>query len=201
MSKLNIAAFHTDTRALGPGVRSVVWFQGCPFRCQGCFSTDWIPDIPNLLVEAGALAHELVSSTCEGVTISGGEPFHQSHGLLELIEHIKRIEPNYSIILYTGFTKAQLERSHHAGIHAKIIALADVLIDGLYHEKSNDNAGLRGSTNQVVHDLSGRYADYNFHTGQRRQEYVIKESTVQIVGLPDIIGGGFVRDQLVELIR
>jgi pyruvate-formate lyase-activating enzyme len=34
------------TRALGPGLRSAVWVQGCPFRCTGCIAPDWIPPLP-----------------------------------------------------------------------------------------------------------------------------------------------------------
>src|SRR5690348_11966108 len=33
---VRVAATCTGTRALGPGLRSVVWVQGCPFRCAGC---------------------------------------------------------------------------------------------------------------------------------------------------------------------
>jgi pyruvate-formate lyase-activating enzyme len=42
---LNIAATCQATYALGPGLRSAVWVQGCPFRCPGCISPDWVKEI------------------------------------------------------------------------------------------------------------------------------------------------------------
>lgn len=43
---LNVAATRVGTRTLGPGVRSVVWVQGCPFHCLGCLAPEWIPNAP-----------------------------------------------------------------------------------------------------------------------------------------------------------
>lgn len=43
---INVAEICLGTRALGPGLRSALWVQGCPFRCPGCVAPDWIPDRP-----------------------------------------------------------------------------------------------------------------------------------------------------------
>jgi len=46
MLEVQVAETCIGTRALGPGLRSVVWVQGCPFSCAGCIAPDWIPRSP-----------------------------------------------------------------------------------------------------------------------------------------------------------
>ena len=33
-----IAGIETGGLAEGPGPRTVIWFQGCPIRCPGCYN-------------------------------------------------------------------------------------------------------------------------------------------------------------------
>ena len=79
----------------GPGIRIVVFFQGCPLRCCFCHNPDtWIPgnnhkmnakDIVDVIrkyrsyIEMGG-----------GVTFSGGEPLLQSEFLLEVLKLCKK---------------------------------------------------------------------------------------------------------------
>lgn len=79
----------------GPGIRVVVFFQGCPLRCCFCHNPDtWIPgnnhemnakDIVDVIrkyrsyIEMGG-----------GVTFSGGEPLLQSEFLLEVLKLCKK---------------------------------------------------------------------------------------------------------------
>lgn len=77
----------------GPGTRFVVFFQGCPMRCQYCHN----PDTWN--VEGGTLrtAEELLAEydSCKefyksgGITCTGGEPMLQIDFLTELFEKAK----------------------------------------------------------------------------------------------------------------
>jgi len=53
---LNIAASVVGTITLGPGLRSVIWVQGCPFHCEGCISPEWIVDKEAHLVKPDILA-------------------------------------------------------------------------------------------------------------------------------------------------
>ena len=50
---VNVAETCVGTRALGPGIRSVVWVQGCPLHCRGCVAPDWIPQRQARLVPRG----------------------------------------------------------------------------------------------------------------------------------------------------
>jgi len=40
---LQIHKFLSHSRANGPGVRAVLWVQGCTLGCQGCFNSAMLP--------------------------------------------------------------------------------------------------------------------------------------------------------------
>lgn len=74
----------------GPGIRYVVFFQGCPLRCLYCHNPDsWDPDAGRV-VTVGELIDNIAQYRSfiknGGMTLSGGEPLLQSAfaaGLLE----------------------------------------------------------------------------------------------------------------------
>jgi anaerobic ribonucleoside-triphosphate reductase activating protein len=105
---LNIAHICPETRALGPGLRAVVWVQGCCFNCPGCIAPEWINFRIAKLISPDSLAEKLLSNpNIEGLTFSGGEPMLQPAGLAKLAQ-IARKKKDISIICYTGFTLEQL---------------------------------------------------------------------------------------------
>lgn len=201
MTTLNIAAYRIGTRALGPGLRSALWVQGCPFRCRGCYSPAWIPNIDKELYDPSALAKILTVAGQEGISISGGEPLAQSAGILSLLENIKGINPDYSVIVFTGYQYEQiLLRPSNDPVHP-LLKFVDVLIDGPYILDKNDNKGLRGSSNQQIHHLTKKYQDWDFEYGQRIQEYYVDELNIQAVGIPDLVSGFYVKNHLKEATR
>src|SRR2546429_8298948 len=84
---LNVADTCIGTRALGPGLRSVVWVQGCRLRCPGCMTPDALSMEQARLVAPEALAEELFADhrRITGLTLSGGEPMLQAAGLAALV--------------------------------------------------------------------------------------------------------------------
>src|ERR1035441_4932155 len=105
---VNVAATCVCTRALGPGLRSVVWVQGCPFRCPGCIAPDWIPDRPARHISPGELAAELLADPdIGGLTFTGGEPMIQADGLAQVIRSARR-ERDLTLICFTGYRLAGL---------------------------------------------------------------------------------------------
>ncbi len=184
---LQVAETCVGTRALGPGLRSAVWVQGCPFRCRGCIAPEWIPARAAREVRPADLAAELLAdSGVTGLTFSGGEPMAQAAGLAEVIE-IARRQRDLSLICFTGYRLAELrDRPPGPGV-PELLAQADVLIDGRYVAASNDDRGLRGSSNQEVHMLTGRLADAaaGFASGPRRTEIRLRDRSALLVGVPD----------------
>jgi anaerobic ribonucleoside-triphosphate reductase activating protein len=169
------------TRALGPGLRSVVWVQGCPFSCPGCIAPEWIPQRTGRLVTPGVLADELLADDAvTGLTISGGEPMLQAAALAELVQ-VARQRRSLSVICYTGFTLEQLTRSPR---YRPLLEHVDVLIDGKYEEDANDGRGLRGSSNQRVHHLTDRLAGHDFTDKERRAEIRVRTTEMMLVGIP-----------------
>lgn len=187
---LNIAATCLATRVLGPGLRSVVWVQGCPFHCQDCISPQWIPIRPNILITPRELAPGLLSHPdVSGLTISGGEPFLQAKQLAELIRIIRN-ERNLNVICYTGFLLGQLSKMPVGSGVSDLLSQIDVLIDGPYIASQNDNRGLRGSSNQTIHHLTTRINEVDFENQPRQAEIYVRNGSVWVVGVPPI-GVGF----------
>lgn len=77
----------------GPGVRFVVFFQGCPMRCRFCHNPDtWNPD-GGKLISAEAIVEK--AERCRaylrngGVTLSGGEPLMQPAFALDILQRLR----------------------------------------------------------------------------------------------------------------
>jgi len=181
---INIAATCVGTRALGPGLRSVVWVQGCPFRCSGCLSPQWIPIRNARLVPIDILVEELlINPLVDGLTLSGGEPFLQAAALSELVRQARK-QRELSLICFTGYQLADLRNMTAVKGVEDLLSMIDVLIDGPYIAELDDNRGMRGSSNQVIHHLTDRLKDYNFETQPRQAEIRISDGDMLFVGVP-----------------
>jgi len=153
--KINVHSYITESKANGPGKRFVIWFQGCSIRCLGCFNKKtWRFDIgDNYYVK------DLVKIFCryksknnlDGVAISGGEPFDQLDGLLDLTQKLKYQKEN--ILCYTGYTYNSLKKSNDSRV-TKILDNIDILIDGKFDESQRSDLQWRGSKNQQIYYLN-----------------------------------------------
>jgi len=79
----------------GPGVRSVIFMQGCPLRCICCHNPDtWDfsggeeKGVEELVDRV--LRYKAYYGSDGGVTVSGGEPLMQASFLTELFKELKR---------------------------------------------------------------------------------------------------------------
>jgi anaerobic ribonucleoside-triphosphate reductase activating protein len=183
--KINVAATCTGTFALGPGFRSVLWVQGCPFRCRGCIAPDWIPNRPNLLYDIEDLADVLLfDRRVTGVTISGGEPMAQAQGIFKLV-NLLRSKREIDILVYTGYTYPTLISHPPNSYVGLLLDSIDGLIDGPYIDHLNDNHGIRGSSNQMFYKLSDRFKDFDPNRSIRTVEAKVHDGQIMIVGVPD----------------
>ncbi|WP_406014386.1 radical SAM protein [Streptomyces sp. NBC_00984] len=183
---LNVAATRVGTEALGPGVRSALWVQGCPFRCAGCMATDWIPFQPARRAGPRELAEELLADPgVGGLTFSGGEPMAQAAGLAE-VARLAREMRDVSVICFTGYRLERLRTRPPSPGVAELLGRIDVLIDGPYVAALDDGRGLRGSSNQRVHHLTGRHADgdYDFADRPRTAEIAVTGPEALLIGVP-----------------
>lgn len=153
---LNIHAVLKSSLVNGPGKRLVVFFQGCDRGCQGCFNPDTHSKEARALYTPEALLETYLidqADPVEGITVSGGEPFLQSAGLGRLLFLARN--RGLSTLVYTGYLIEELR----AGVdRARVLEYIDVLIDGPFVEGLKEPTLLaRGSINQRVHLLTGRY--------------------------------------------
>ena len=184
--KLNIASVLTATHALGPGLRTAIWLQYCPFHCKNCYSPDWTLKKSAELIAPEELARRVTNfPNIEGLTISGGEPFAQPKGLFQFLKYCRYARPEWTIIVFTGFRLGNLLKFPAHYSIPELLGFVDVLIDGLYEDANNNNRGLRGSTNQVVHRLSPRLAGFDFENCDRINEVRIQKGTIHFAGVPD----------------
>ena len=90
-----IHSFETCGTVDGPGIRFVIFMQGCPLRCLYCHNPDtWdIKDGKKVSIEEVVDEVERYSSFLKtsngGVTLSGGEPFFQPNFVLEICKRLK----------------------------------------------------------------------------------------------------------------
>ncbi len=181
---INVAATCPSTHSLGPGTRAAVWVQGCNLRCPGCIAPEWIPIEPARLISPSDLASELLTHPAvTGLTISGGEPMLQAPSLAAMVR-IARQMREINVICFTGYRIEQLVSHPPVFGVDELLSQVDVLIDGPFIASQNDNKGLRGSSNQRIHQLTHRLKGIDFNEHQRRVEINIDREHAFLVGVP-----------------
>jgi anaerobic ribonucleoside-triphosphate reductase activating protein len=180
---LNLAAFTPRTKALGPGLRAVIWVQGCPLHCVGCVSPDWIPFKPALRFTPEEIIEKFDFTTISGLTFSGGEPMEQA-AELAVVAQLARKKRDINIICFTGYRYERLLKDPPNEGVANLLAETDLLIDGPYVQSRSESIGLRGSSNQTFFHLTSRLADYDFATQKRKVEIVVTNGVLEFIGIP-----------------
>lgn len=89
-----INSFQSMGAVDGPGVRYVIFMQGCPLRCVYCHNPDtWSPEGEEYSVEEvyqRVLRYRSYFGEEGGVTVSGGEPLLQWEFVAELFRNLKK---------------------------------------------------------------------------------------------------------------
>ena len=134
---LNVASVIIGSYTNGPGKRVVIWIQGCTIGCPGCFNTPMQPHEPRHLIDpllfAEIISSECIEHGCEGVTLTGGEPFQQAAALGIFSSKIK--ENNLTIVCFSGYSKENLILSIDPSVQ-NLIDLVDMLIAGPYNNQN-----------------------------------------------------------------
>jgi anaerobic ribonucleoside-triphosphate reductase activating protein len=151
-NRLNVANCISDSIVDGPGLRYVIFTQGCKHHCLGCHNQQTWDTNKQTYLDIDYLVNEAISNKIlDGVTISGGEPFLQPEGILNLVAKLKK--HNVNVMVYTGYTYNELVELKNPSIN-KILDQIDYLIDGRFILKERSlNLLYRGSTNQNFIDV------------------------------------------------
>ncbi|MBN6071232.1 radical SAM protein [Aggregatibacter actinomycetemcomitans] len=160
MHWLNIAHIIEATEAEGPGLRFVIWVQGCLKRCKGCCNGELLKIKPAHLMRSNEiirlLQNTLEKSPLEGVTFLGGEPFLQAEGLADIAEAARNLD--LSVMFFSGYEYTELLENKFSGSQ-RLLNFTDLLIDGEFDNTKIENVrNWVGSTNQKFHYLTNRYS-------------------------------------------
>lgn len=149
---LRIAGIIGESIVDGPGIRFVVFTQGCPHHCPGCHNPQTHAFDGGELVDTDKLLHKILEDPLvSGVTFSGGEPFCQAEALAELAKELRAHGKH--IMTYTGYTWEQLQQSEDPAVHA-LLKHTDILVDGRFILEQRDlTLRFRGSRNQRLLDV------------------------------------------------
>ena len=162
MTWLNIAHIVEATEAEGPGLRFVVWVQGCLKRCRGCCNGDLLKIKPAQIMSSQDIIDQVQLAKqqyplLEGVTFLVGEPFLQAQGLAEIAKFAQQI--GLSVMVFTGYLLEELNEQQFLG-SLKLLTYTDVLIDGEFDQNQQEmERNWVGSRNQKFHYLSNFYSN------------------------------------------
>ena len=72
MKNVRLAGVERHSSVNGPGVRYVVFFQGCPHHCKGCQNPEtWAEDKGHLLAISSLIEDIKKTKYLDGITFSG----------------------------------------------------------------------------------------------------------------------------------
>lgn len=136
----------------GPGIRFVVFLQGCPMRCKYCHNPDtWHlgggneMSVEDLMKEIRKYKHYFGRDG--GVTISGGEPMVQIDFVIELFESLKK-ENIHTCIDTCGVLFNQSSEMNQK--IEKLLKLTNLVLLDLKHIESVAHKDLTGWENDNI---------------------------------------------------
>lgn len=149
--KLQVLDIVMDTVVDGPGLRASIYLAGCYHKCPGCHNPQSWDMNGGKEMEVDEIVEILKQSGHTKFTITGGDPFYQPTGLLELVVRIKKEIPGSNIWCYTGFLFEDLLDREEMVLILKNI---DVLVDGPFIQELRDETLMyRGSSNQRILEI------------------------------------------------
>ncbi|MDF2504969.1 4Fe-4S cluster-binding domain-containing protein [Clostridium sp.] len=123
-NKIRLAGMIYESLSNGPGLRRVLFSQGCKHNCKSCFNSHTHSFEGGELMDMDHIIEDIVNNPMlRGVTFSGGDPLEQAEKFAYIA---RRVKENY----------------------------VDVLIDGKFDiDKKDEKLKFRGSTNQRIIDI------------------------------------------------
>ena len=133
----------------GPGIRYVIFTQGCPHKCFGCQNPETWDVEGGVDVNITTVVSDIWNRRREldGLTISGGEPFVQERELCSFLLNLEYALRNvdFDIWLYTGYEWEDIK-------DRPLTKLVDVVVTGRFQQANKVAGKLYGSSNQKVID-------------------------------------------------
>lgn len=146
----NIHSIESFGTVDGPGIRLVVFMQGCPMRCKYCHNPDTWEYSENKQISIDEILekYESIKEFLKngGITLTGGEPLMQIDFAIELFKAAK--EKNIHTAIDTSsviFNKEKID---------ELIKYTDLFMLDIKHINEEEHKKLTGHSNKQVLELA-----------------------------------------------
>lgn len=153
----NIHSIETCGTVDGPGVRFVVFLQGCPMHCKYCHNPDtWEVGVNKKLSVTEILEqYEGVKEFCKGgITATGGEPLLQPEFIAELFKQAK--EKNIHTTLDTSGITFNPENTEKID---NVLKYTDLVMLDIKHINDDEHKKLTGHSNKNILEFAKYLSD------------------------------------------
>ncbi|MDG5789733.1 anaerobic ribonucleoside-triphosphate reductase activating protein [Evansella sp. AB-P1] len=140
-------SIYHDSVVDGEGLRTVIFFAGCPHYCEGCHNPQSWSIFNGKTMTVDEVVREALNPMTD-ITLSGGDPFFQAKAVKEIAKQLKAYGKN--IWAYTGWTLEEIQKSKDND-KLELLTYVDVLVDGPFILAEKDlTLPYRGSKNQRI---------------------------------------------------
>ena len=147
--KGNIHSIETCGTVDGPGIRFVIFMQGCPLRCQYCHNPDtWQTDTNKLItVDEIMQKYDGVKDFVQsgGITVTGGEPLLQIDFVTELFK-VAKAHGIHTALDTSGITFNQ-ENTENIN---NLLKYTDLVLLDIKHIDDEEHKKLTGASNKNI---------------------------------------------------
>lgn len=147
--KGNIHSIETCGTVDGPGIRFVIFMQGCPLRCQYCHNPDtWQTDTNKLMTVDEIMqkydgVKEFVQSG--GITVTGGEPLLQ----IDFVTELFKVAKNHGIHTALDTSGITFNPENTENIN-KLLKYTDLVLLDIKHIDDEEHKKLTGASNKNI---------------------------------------------------
>lgn len=156
----NIHSFESCGTVDGPGIRFVVFMQGCPLRCQYCHNPDsWgVNEGTNYTVSEVLQKYEGVKEFVKngGITVTGGEPLLQIDFVTELFKQAKAREIHTALDT-SGIT---FNKDNTSKID-ELLNYTDLVLLDIKHIDDAEHKKLTGHSNKNILEFAKYLSEKN----------------------------------------
>ena len=152
---IRLAGIVEDSIVDGPGMRFVIFVQGCPHNCDGCHNKKAHDFDGGFNADIYKLADKIIRAKTTKLTFSGGEPFCKANELVRVAKLVREVK-DVEIITYTGYLFEELLEAAKTDKDVKeLLSVTNYLVDGRFEkDKKTLDWFYRGSSNQRIFDIT-----------------------------------------------
>lgn len=181
----NFHSIETFSSVDGPGIRYVLFLQGCNLLCQYCHNPDMIEIKKNKAISVEEVVADYKKYATfyrnGGITVSGGEPLLQIDFLIELFRELKKINVHTCI-------ETQGTLFYEGDKYRELISLTDLFL-----------VNLKGVDNKYSVDICGVKIDKTLEFLSYLDK-INHKFTITYVLLPEMNDNDYCANELAKII-